>query len=86
MGVSVRQRRGCGVLESAEPADSWAKLDGHVRQVVKRLWVYIKEHNLQNPKDRRKIVPDETLGRFCPACCTAATLPPLLILHPVLLL
>ena len=30
-------------------------------QVVKRLWEYIKAHDLQNPKDKRKIVLDERL-------------------------
>lgn len=31
-------------------------------EVVKALWVYIKGRNLQNPKDRRKIIIDEGLG------------------------
>jgi hypothetical protein len=30
-------------------------------QVVKRLWAYIKEHELQDPKNRRKIRPDAAL-------------------------
>lgn len=30
-------------------------------EVVKRIWAYIREKNLQNPKDRRKILCDETL-------------------------
>ncbi|KAM3260476.1 hypothetical protein ACQJBY_051627 [Aegilops geniculata] len=29
--------------------------------VVKRMWVYIKENNLQDPSDRRKIICDEKL-------------------------
>ena len=29
---------------------------------MKRLWEYIKAHDLQNPKDKRKIVLDERLG------------------------
>ena len=33
-----------------------------VFQVVKKIWEYIKAHDLQNPKDRRKIIPDEVLG------------------------
>ena len=36
-------------------------------QVVKRIWVHIREHDLQNPKDRRKIIPDEVLGTFLTA-------------------
>ncbi|MEW5298282.1 MAG: hypothetical protein WDW36_001424 [Sanguina aurantia] len=31
-------------------------------QVVKAIWVYIKEHSLQNPKDKRKIMLDDKLS------------------------
>jgi chromatin remodeling complex protein RSC6 len=31
-------------------------------EVVKRLWQYIKKHDLQDKKDRRSINPDKTLG------------------------
>ncbi len=30
-------------------------------QVVKKLWEYIKGHNLQNPKNMRNILADEKL-------------------------
>jgi len=30
--------------------------------VSKKIWAYIKEHNLQNPDDRRQIIVDEKLG------------------------
>ena len=30
-------------------------------EVVSRVWEYIKQHNLQNPEDRREIVADEKL-------------------------
>jgi len=30
-------------------------------EAVKKLWVYIKEHNLQDPKDKRTIVADDKL-------------------------
>jgi len=29
---------------------------------VKKLWDYIKENNLQDPKDKRNIIPDANLG------------------------
>ncbi len=32
-------------------------------EVVKKLWVYIKEHNLQDPKDKRNINADESLKK-----------------------
>ncbi len=28
--------------------------------------MYIKEHNLQDPKNKRKICPDEKLGKILP--------------------
>ncbi len=30
-------------------------------EVVKKLWAYIKQHNLQNPKNKRNILADEKL-------------------------
>jgi len=30
-------------------------------EVVKKLWVYIKKHNLQNPKNKRNILADDKL-------------------------
>ena len=36
-------------------------------QVVKAIWAYVKEHNLQDPKNKRKIVCDEKLGKVLPA-------------------
>ncbi|HAT03213.1 MAG TPA: hypothetical protein DCS29_00335 [Candidatus Magasanikbacteria bacterium] len=30
-------------------------------QVVKKLWEYIKKHDLQNPKNKRNIFADDTL-------------------------
>jgi upstream activation factor subunit UAF30 len=42
-------------------------LSSFLLQVTKRIWNYIKEHNLQNPKNRREILCDpkleELLGR-----------------------
>lgn len=32
-------------------------------EVVKGLWVYIKKHDLQDPKNKRNIVPDEKLNK-----------------------
>ncbi len=32
-------------------------------EVMKKLWEYIKEHDLQDPKNKRKIVPDEALAK-----------------------
>ncbi|MFA7216713.1 MAG: SWIB/MDM2 domain-containing protein [Candidatus Paceibacterota bacterium] len=32
-------------------------------EVVKKLWVYIKKHDLQDPKNKRNIVADENLKK-----------------------
>jgi len=32
-------------------------------EVTKQLWVYIKEHNLQDPKNKRTIIPDANLAK-----------------------
>ncbi len=32
-------------------------------EVVKKLWVYIKAHNLQDPKNKRNINADESLKK-----------------------
>lgn len=32
-------------------------------EVVKKTWEYIKKHDLQDPKNKRKIVPDSKLGK-----------------------
>jgi chromatin remodeling complex protein RSC6 len=36
-------------------------------QVVKALWAYIKENNLQDPSDKRNILPDAKLGKVLQA-------------------
>jgi chromatin remodeling complex protein RSC6 len=30
-------------------------------EIVKKIWEYIKKHNLQNPKDKRVIIADDKL-------------------------
>ncbi len=32
-------------------------------EVTKKLWAYIKSHKLQDPKNKRNIIPDEKLAR-----------------------
>jgi chromatin remodeling complex protein RSC6 len=32
-------------------------------EVTKALWVYIKKNNLQNPSNKREIMPDATLSK-----------------------
>ncbi len=32
-------------------------------EVTKKVWEYIKKHDLQNPKNKRQIVPDAKLAK-----------------------
>lgn len=32
-------------------------------EITKKLWEYIKKHDLQNPKNKREICPDATLAK-----------------------
>ena len=32
-------------------------------EVAKKLWDYIKKHKLQNPKNKREIIPDQNLAK-----------------------
>jgi len=32
-------------------------------EATKKIWIYIKENNLQDPNDKRQIIPDETLTK-----------------------
>jgi chromatin remodeling complex protein RSC6 len=33
-------------------------------EVVSKMWIYIKEHNLQNPANKREILADEKLKKI----------------------
>mmetsp|Transcript_1060 Transcript_1060/g.2982 ORF Transcript_1060/g.2982 Transcript_1060/m.2982 type:complete len:184 (+) Transcript_1060:308-859(+) len=35
-------------------------------EIVKAIWAYVKENNLQNPTDKREIILDDTLKRLFP--------------------
>jgi upstream activation factor subunit UAF30 len=52
-------------MKPLEPSSDLAKIVGSKplprTQVVKKVWVYIKKKNLQNPKDKRNIIADELL-------------------------
>jgi DNA topoisomerase I len=49
------------------PSEALSKIVGKEKltrpQITKKLWEYIKEHKLQDPKNKRMIVPDEKLSK-----------------------
>jgi upstream activation factor subunit UAF30 len=61
-----KKRRGGGLSAVKEISDDLATFLGKGKQmarteVVKALWVYIKEQNLQNPQDKREIILDDKM-------------------------
>jgi len=65
-GGEAAKRKGAGIQKAVEPDEALAKIVGPKAQprtqMIKRIWSYIKSHELQDPKDRRVIRPDGVLG------------------------
>ena len=51
------------VTPSADLAAIVGKKDLPRSEVVSKVWVYIKKHDLQDPKDRRNIIADDKLEK-----------------------
>ena len=55
-------------MKAMKPSDALASIIGPKAlprtQVIKKIWDYIKKHDLQNPKNRRNILSDEKLKRL----------------------
>lgn len=53
-------------MNPVEPSSELAEIVGSDpmprTEITKRLWDYIKKNNLQNPKNKREIVPDTKLA------------------------
>jgi upstream activation factor subunit UAF30 len=54
-----------GFMKPVQPDEALAAIVGSKplprTEVVKKLWVYIKKHNLQDPENKRNINADEKL-------------------------
>lgn len=51
------------VTPSPELAEIVGKGDMPRSEVVSKVWAYIKDHKLQDEKDKRQIKPDDKLGK-----------------------
>ena len=55
-------------MKALKPSSALAEVIGAAAaartEVVKKLWAYIKKHNLQNPKNKRNILADEKLAKI----------------------
>jgi chromatin remodeling complex protein RSC6 len=62
---TAKRHQNSGLRKAVQPSAALAAIVGHTplprTEIIKRLWDYIKEHNLQDPKDRRMINADTKL-------------------------
>ena len=62
---TTRQRQNSGLMKGVQPSAALAAIVGPTplprTEIIKRLWDYIKEHNLQDTKNRRMINADTKL-------------------------
>jgi chromatin remodeling complex protein RSC6 len=65
MTQSESIKKTTGFMQALKPSPELAAVIGSDAQprteVTKRLWAYIKEHNLQNPQNKRNILCDKKL-------------------------
>lgn len=54
-----------GIAKPVTPSPELAKITGTAdlprSEIVSKMWVYIKKHNLQNPENKREILADDVL-------------------------
>ena len=62
-GGSSRWSNRFGRILSAEMQEFLGEKEMDRRMIVKAIWKYVKERDLQDPKNRRKIILDEKLGK-----------------------
>jgi upstream activation factor subunit UAF30 len=62
---TAKQRQNSGLMKAVQPSAALAAIVGHTplprTEITKRLWDYIKEHDLQDAKNRRMINADTKL-------------------------
>ena len=62
---TAERRQNRGLMKAVQPSPELAAIVGHTplprTEITKRLWDYIKEHNLQDAKNRRMINADTKL-------------------------
>ena len=54
-------------MKALKPSPALAEVIGNVSvprtEAVRKIWVYIKKNNLQNPKNKRNILADDKLSK-----------------------
>lgn len=62
-----KEKKPSAFMKPVQVSDALAEIVGHGpmarTEVTKKLWDYIKKHKLQDPKNKRNIVPDNKLAK-----------------------
>ncbi len=62
---AAKSKAGSAFMKALKPSEKLAAVIGSASiprtEVVKKIWAYIKKHNLQNPKNKRNILADAKL-------------------------
>ena len=63
--TATKRKPNAAFMKALTPSKELAEIVGAKplprTEVVKKLWVYIKKHDLQNPKNKRNIIADDKL-------------------------
>jgi upstream activation factor subunit UAF30 len=67
MTTSTEKKANTALMKPMRPSAELAEIVGPEplprTEITKRIWDYIKKHNLQNPANKREILADEKLER-----------------------
>jgi upstream activation factor subunit UAF30 len=65
--VKSARKPNAAFMVALKPSPALAEVIGNVAiprtEAVRKIWVYIKKNNLQNPKNKRNILADEKLAK-----------------------
>ena len=64
-GAKTQESKGTGIHAPVQPSPELGAVVGNDKlprsEVISKVWAYIKEHDLQNPENKREIVADDKL-------------------------
>lgn len=67
MSKEIKEKKPSAFNKPVKVSEALAQIVGHEpmprTQVTKKLWEYIKKHNLQDPNNKRDIIPDTKLEK-----------------------
>lgn len=65
--MTTKEKKNTAFMRPVQVSEELAAIVGHGpmarTEVTKKVWEYIKKHKLQDPNNKRNIVPDQKLAR-----------------------